>query len=149
MTFPDERRLLADIGQTYERLDPVPPDVLQAARGALSWRTLDAELAELTTDSRTGSPAGSTGPPRRLRFQCRTVTVELVIVETGQTRHIAGQLLPPAAAQVAVRSRGGEQGAEADAGGRFDVAAVPCGPVSVLCRLPAAERPVVTSWVVV
>ena len=47
----DDDRLLEEIGQLLRRADPVPSDVTLAARSALAWRRMDAELAELLYDS--------------------------------------------------------------------------------------------------
>jgi hypothetical protein len=150
MTSPDDIRLLGAVRAVFEELDPVPPEVLAAARGAYSWRTVDAELAELVLDSLTTSTAGvrSTSGPRLVTFEADRLTVEVEVGETGRTRRIVGQLVPPGRAIVAVRWARGEQTVEADELGRFAVDGVPAGPVSLLCRLAEApERPVVTSWV--
>jgi hypothetical protein len=51
-TWPDkERELLAEVARAAELADPVPPDVLEAARASLTWLRVDAELAELLADS--------------------------------------------------------------------------------------------------
>ena len=47
----EEERLLAELRQFGRMLDPVPAQVLFAARGSLAWRRLDADLAELSFDS--------------------------------------------------------------------------------------------------
>ena len=39
--------LLQPCRSIVARTDPTPPEVVAAARSALSWRTIDGELAEL------------------------------------------------------------------------------------------------------
>jgi hypothetical protein len=149
MTFPDDTELLADIRDVYDQLDPVPPEVVAAARGALTWLTIDADLAELTADSLIDSAAvRSAGAPRLVSFEADGLTVEVEVAETGDTRRLVGQLVPPGPAQVTVRSAGGEHTVEADELGCFAVEGIAPGPVSLLCRLPdSPDRPVVTSWI--
>jgi hypothetical protein len=43
--------LLVELRGLINRLDQVPENVDEAARAAYTWRTIDAELAELTRDS--------------------------------------------------------------------------------------------------
>jgi len=151
MTSPDDIDLLARIREVYDELDPVPPHVLDAARGALTWLTIDAELAELTVDSLAVSAAvRSSSGPRLVSFEAESLTVEVEVGETGDTRRLLGQLVPPSPAQVTVRSASGEQTVEADSLGRFTADGVAAGPVSLLCRLAGPpDRSVVTSWITI
>ena len=41
----------AELRALFARVDPVPPLLDDAARAAFTWRTVDAELAELMRDS--------------------------------------------------------------------------------------------------
>src|SRR5215468_8608540 len=82
--------------------DPVPPAALAAAKAALAWRDIDAELAELTRDSLTAPPLASVRgtPPRLLTFTTETVTIDLEVTdETGLVRML-GQLSPANSAEV-------------------------------------------------
>jgi hypothetical protein len=47
---PDEP-LVADLREYFARVDPVPPLVTEAAKAALGWRHLDADLTELLAGS--------------------------------------------------------------------------------------------------
>ena len=51
MSDQDDENLLAELRTLFERVDPVPPLVVQAAQAALAWRRIDAELAELLSDT--------------------------------------------------------------------------------------------------
>jgi hypothetical protein len=155
MNSADDIELLAQIREVYDRLDPVPPEVLDAARGALRWLTLGAALAELTADSLAGFAAvGSISRPRLVSFESAVLTVHVQIAGTGGSRRLAGQLVPPGAAHVTVRSPQAEHRAErtvqADESGCFTADGVAPGPVSLLCRLvDSPDRPVATSWVAI
>jgi hypothetical protein len=149
MTTPDDIDLLAKIREVYDELDPVPSQVLDAARGALTWLTVDAELAELTVDSLTETSAvrGNAGA-RLVTFEAQSLTVEVEVTETGDTRRLVGQLVPPGPAQVSVRTGNSAQTVQADSLGRFTVEGIPAGPVSLLCR-QAESREIVTSWITI
>jgi hypothetical protein len=154
MTSADDISLLAHIREIYDELDPLPPEVVTAARRALAWRTVDAELAELTLDSLTEQAAvrSSTGP-RLVSFEAESLTVDVEVGDTGDTgdtRRLVGQLVPPRPAQVTVRSASGEHTVEANDIGCFTAEGIAPGPVSLLCRVAdSPDRPVVTSWIAI
>jgi hypothetical protein len=47
MDGTDEEILAARLGMTLAIVDPAPPGLQEAAYQLLTWRTVDAELAEL------------------------------------------------------------------------------------------------------
>jgi hypothetical protein len=143
-----EDPLLTALHNVLSNADPVPPSVVEAARAAYVWRTIDAELAELTADSAM-STAGvrSSSAPRLLTFEGQGVEVEVEVAQTGSTRRLSGQLVPIGPAQVTVRWSGGTQETVADDLGRFAVERVPAGSVSLAVVRPGAEHPIVTSWI--
>ena len=64
----------AELRAIFSHVDPVPPLLDDAARAAFTWRTVDAELAELMRDSADASEeAGALvrggGGPRQLSFE--------------------------------------------------------------------------------
>ncbi len=48
---PDDDALMVELRHVVGRVDPIPEAVRIAARAAIEWRTLDAELAALVHDS--------------------------------------------------------------------------------------------------
>ena len=139
--------LLDELRALAARIDPVSDEALAAARSAIAWRTMDAELAELTADaSMDPQLAGvrSTGAPTLLTFESPTVTVEIEVLETATGRRLLGQLVPAARADVEVRHGGRTTVVEADEVGRFKVDDVVPGPVSLRCS--AGSRTVETDW---
>jgi hypothetical protein len=148
MAEPTTDPTFATLRSVVDRADPVPSTVIDAARAAYTWRSVDAELAELTTDSAMAA-AGvrSSFAPRLLTFEGAGVEVEVEVAQTGSTRRLSGQLVPVGPAQVTVRWSGGSWEATADDLGRFAVESVPAGSVSLLVLRIGAEHPIVTSWI--
>jgi hypothetical protein len=123
-------------------LPPVPERVLALGRAAFRWFEPAAALATLTSETR-ATPAGVRGSGTRLlTFAGARVSVEVEICG----REIVGQLVPPSAAEVVLRSPAGERGTRTDEAGSFALSEVPAGVVSLLFRLTDATS-VVTSWI--
>ena len=93
----------AELRAIFGHLDPVPQLLEDAARAAFTWRTVDAELAELMRDSAEAASEEEAGVlvrgrhgPRQLSFESPQLGIELEVTETGpRERRLAGQLLPP------------------------------------------------------
>jgi hypothetical protein len=116
--------------------------VLALGRAAFRWFEPAAALATLTSETR-ATPAGVRGSGTRLlTFAGARVSVEVEICG----REIVGQLVPPSAAEVVLRSPAGERGTRTDEAGSFALSEVPAGVVSLLFRLTDATS-VVTSWI--
>jgi hypothetical protein len=150
----DDAALLERLRALAGRVDPVPSRVEEGARAALTWRTIDAELMELTRDSaldRGGELAQvrSAGSARLLGFDAPDLTIELEITTGPRQRlQLVGQLVPPALAEIVVEHRGGTSRTESDAFGRFMLDDVSPGPARLRCRLLGAEpgREISTEW---
>ena len=80
-----------------------------------------------------------------MAFRTSGLVIELEITGSGESRRLAGRLIPGQSATVEIR---GGATVEADALGRF-TAAVPPGRVSLRCRLGTeSERArIATGWV--
>lgn len=152
---PADEALFAELKATISRIDPVPAGVEAAARAALSWRTIDAELAALTYDTlvegdRTVAAVRHSDTPRLLTFEGTTLSVEVEAIEVGQRRRLVGQLVPPQAAKVEIAHRGGEERVDADEIGRFAADDLLPGPVRVRCLTRGSGgRTFETPWIVV
>lgn len=156
---PDDDDLMAELRQVVAQVDPVPDAVRIAARAAIEWRTLEAELAALVHDSATDEPAlavrGAATGPRALTFEAAGLTIEVEAEpERGGdgTLRLVGQLVPPQPAGVAVRHGEELTAVHADERGRFAARGVAPGPVRLRCRLdaaPGAGRLVETAWLTI
>jgi hypothetical protein len=129
--------LMAELRALAVTLDPVPPEVVAAARSAIAWRTMDAELAELTADTSVEPQmAGvrSGDAPAMLTFEAPELTVEIEVIQVGEGRRLLGQLVPPGPGEVEIRHKSGRLAVTADELGRFSASDLAAGPVSLLCR---------------
>lgn len=135
----------AELRALFGRMDPVPPLLQDAARAAFTWRTVDAELAELMRDSAEQEEAallvrGAEGP-RQLSFESPRLGIELEVIATGpRERRLTGQLLPPESATVTIE-RPGEDGltVQSDELGRFVLDGLRAGAVRLHVALRGAQ----------
>ena len=148
MTRPnwdDDERLLQDLAQAVRATAPLARTVADQAEGALSWRTIDEELASLTFDSSL-EPVLETradpGEARVLVFTSSPLSVELEVLSD----QVVGQILPPSVGEIVIEtSDGAEYRVDADDLGFFELPSLPDGPVRLRCD--TATGRVVTDWV--
>lgn len=155
MTTPlDDDALLAELGGLFARVDPVPAEVTLAARSALAWRRMDAELAELLHDSALEAAPlagvrGTRGGWRTLTFETPDgLSIEIEITEERSKRSLMGQIVPPGPARVVMRFPGADVPTHADDLGRFQASDLRPGPISVRCEL-SDGRAIETGWVTI
>jgi hypothetical protein len=151
---PDNNELEQELRRVAARLDPVPPEVVQAAVDAYSWRDIDAELAELVFDSLLDADQATLvrGPPgaRLVSFKTPGLTVDVEVTSTGSGRDVMGQITPPQRVTVEIRHGAEIVTTDADELGRFRSASLQSGPMSL--RLHPAGSPraaVVTDWLAI
>jgi hypothetical protein len=150
---PDEL-LIAELRAFFTEADPVPPLVSETAKASLGWRRLEADLAELLSDSALEEEPfalarGSGAPARAVTFSSADVTIDIEVHVDGQARTLLGQLAPPAAASIEIQTAAAAvASAEADRLGRFRVRLPSGGPIR-LRVVNAGGPPVETSWITV
>ena len=141
--------LASRLGRVLARVDPVPSDVLAAARASKTWRTIDTELAALMYDSvvDSGELVGVRGGgARMLTFTSAEVTVELEVLDGG--RSLMGQVGGATGARLELCHADGSTPIEIDHIGHFSCRNVPPGPMSV--RVTESHGAVTqTEWVVI
>jgi hypothetical protein len=132
--------------------DAVPRAVTDAAKAAFGWRRIDAELAELLSDSALDAePALARGEAlvRSVTFSAGKTIVELEIHQDRDRRTLLGQLSPAATWTVEVQQAGGGSAAESvrsDLLGRFRIALEHGGTIRL--RLSGANDAVIeTAWI--
>jgi hypothetical protein len=154
---PDERTI-AELRAMAARVDPVPQLVLDSAKAVLGWRRLDADLAELLSDTALDrEPAGmalargTDAPVRAVSFGAGDLVIELEIHRDGDRRNLLGQLLPAAPVRIELQALGRPRAlaAESDSFGRFRIKLAAGGPVR-LRIVPQGPGPEFeTSWITV
>jgi hypothetical protein len=145
----NDDELLLDLRRALAR-PPIDERVVEAARLAFAWRSVDAdlELAQLVYDSYVDENHNvrSVARPaqRALSFQGECHGVEVELSDTG----IDGQLTPPLGAEVTLMTaRGIFATATTDPIGCFTMPPAPSGPIRFECS--TAGRRMITEWVTV
>jgi hypothetical protein len=141
---PDDA-LFEELKDALTQADSVPDDVLAAAKESFTWRTIDAELAELVFDSAMEEVAGVRGEgaaERQLTFRAADLEIEIMV----DGRQVTGQLVPPQEATVELAAGGSTQASAVDEFGAFSFDDVPAGPVRLTCRV--GDTAVTTEWTV-
>lgn len=131
--------LLAALRAAAADREPVPEDVLAAARAAFSWRLIDGELAELVGDSALElALAGTRGgqDSRLVTFEVPGGTaLELEATRVGGSIRLIGQVVPGRPGTADVEHTGGSVAVEIDEIGRFAAHGIAPGPMRVKLRL--------------
>jgi hypothetical protein len=141
--------LLSAVGEMFDEVDPVPPEVVQAGYAAFTWRTIDAELAELAEDSRLAGAGSVRGTDTRLlTFEAPSVNVVVEVTEIGDRRKLVGQLIPACSDTLRIEHPAGATTVTVDEQGLFSADALPAGPARVALNTPGGGA-VITSWVTV
>jgi hypothetical protein len=149
----DHEKLLEELRLLVNLVDPVPAEVTKFADAALGWRRIDAELAELLSDSALESAASAAAirggeSARSVTFRSRDLEIYLEIQTGDGGVIILGQIAPAGHALVEVE-RDDESKLAATAAddlGRFRVELAKAGRVRL--RVTRDEQtPVETSWI--
>lgn len=150
---PDDA-LLAELRRIASIVDPVPQALVTAGRESLTWLRVDAELAELLSDSivddeRLALVRSSEGV-RSVTFEADGITIELDVLEDGAQRTLVGQLVPPGVAEIEVQTSDASTTVTADEHGRFRAEHVPAGRMRLrVTGHPASATPTETSWITI
>ncbi len=138
---PDDEELLRELRTAAALHDPPPGQLPDYLEGLLSWRDVDAELAELVADSRELTGAVRNGREEvLLRFEASPFAITFSAVPDGAGKlRLFGQIEPPTAGEILVVQRAvtepdgeaSELQAWCDQGGRFEAYPVRHGRISV------------------
>lgn len=150
---PDEM-LLEELRRIASVVDPIPEALVSAGRESLTWLRVDAELAELLSDSIVDDErlalVRSTGSARAVTFEADGFTIELDILGDGAHRTLVGQLVPVGTAEIEVQTTEAATMVTADTHGRFRAENVPAGRMRLrVTGHPAAAGPAETSWITI
>ena len=150
---PDEL-LLDELRRIAAVVDPIPEALVHAGRESLTWLRVDAELAELLSDSIVDDSrlelVRSSGGVRAVTFEADGFTIELDILGDGAHRTLVGLLVPAGAAEIEVQTSDASTPVTADEHGRFRAENVPAGRMRLrVIGHPASAAPTETSWITI
>jgi hypothetical protein len=150
---PDDP-LLGELRELFAQSDPVPALVTETAKASLGWRRLDADLAELLSDSLdAGSYAGVRGAAtvRAVSFAAGALTIDVEIRGDGPSQILLGQLSPITETTVQVQTASAPEPAEvrSDQLGRFRATVAAGSSIRLRVAMGDPDRPVwiETSWI--
>jgi hypothetical protein len=139
--------IIALLAEALERADPVPAHVMDNSRAAFTWRTIDAELAELVFDSAFhSSGVRSEELNRQVTFRASDVEIEIMVLE-DRGRRLVGQLVPARDATIELVGEDGKRSAKSDRLGRFSFDRLGVGPTRLTVLGADGHRVVQTDWV--
>lgn len=149
--------MMAELRAFLAEADPVPPLVKDTAKASLGWRRLDADLAELLSDSALVEEAlavarGTDAPARAVTFSATGLTIDIEVHTEEEGRTLLGQLSPPLAGTIEIQRTGETPiSADIDRLGRFRVRLPEGGRIRlrVLGAGADARAPIETSWITV
>lgn len=140
----DDTALEAELRQAARLFDPPPVRARRAAEAAFTIRSVDAELATLTFDSRAAAGAVRTGSPGRLlTFTAGPVSIDVELVPDGGEAGLIGRVDCTGPVRVDIRTPAGTTTVTTDDLGRFTSGPLGRGPVSLRCDL---DPDIVTEW---
>ena len=154
MTGRDPEELLLELRRIASVVDPIPEALVRAGRESLTWLRVDAELAELLSDSIVDDErlalVRSSGGVRAVTFEADGFTIELDILGDGAHRTLVGLLVPAGTAEIEVQTGGVPIVVTADTYGRFRAENVPEGRMRLrITGHPEAAGPAETSWITI
>jgi hypothetical protein len=144
----DDDQLLAALRQAVRARQAVPPEFVEAGRSAFAWHNIDAELAQLTYDSRRDreyevSLRAEAASIRALTFTSAHLTIELEVTQDS----LVGQVVPAQAGTITARPRqGAETSVAVDEIGCFSIRPLPAGQFRLHC-LTVAGLETLTGWI--
>ena len=145
--WSDDDQLMADLAEAVRAAGSVPPEVVSAAKAVFDLRTLDAELAQLTYDSRldpelVGALRSDKLSVRSLVFGLGEQSLDLDVLPDT----LVGQITPALAGLITVEARDGRTvRGDIDDTGMFSVGWTGSGEIRL--HVDLHDRPgFVTEW---
>ena len=141
-----DRAVLADLARVLDAVEPLPEHMVDIAKAALAWRTIDAELARLVHDSAVDEPELLVRGDSERVLSFATGDVRIDVEYTGG--QLVGQVSP--AGEIVVELARDEGGpfvsTTTDEFGAFIIDDVAPGPLTIMCRDCGGAWRVRTQW---
>jgi len=147
---PDDAALLARLGDVARMADPIPDAVRAFGRASFGLLRLDAELAELVSDSEEmlAGVRSATSDVRLLTFEADDVVIEAQVSTSGTKRSVLGQVLETEAAAGVIYLETADDSQDdvtLDELGSFRFDDLPVGTVRLVVTL-AGGKSIATRW---
>lgn len=139
--------LLGVLASLLDETEAVPDELTKAARAALTWRTVDVELAELLYDSAVDPDpvlVRDTAVARLFAFAGGELSVDVEL----QGDQLVGALSPPRECAIELQQPPTIRRAHSDEAGMFRLSDVQHGPTRLVVRDTDGAEVVATAWVV-
>jgi hypothetical protein len=142
----DDEQLLGALRESMRARRVVPEAFVDTGKSSFAWHNIDAELAQLTYDSRREPAVGlrsETASIRALTFTSAHVSLEVEVTESS----LLGQVIPPQAGTLETQTGAGSiTSTPVDEIGCFAVEPIPASPFRLRCRA-ADGSDVLTGWI--
>ena len=145
-TNHQDDKLISLLRRGFHGSDPTPADVTEFAKAALSWRNVDAELAQLTFDSVDDTTAvRGVAVARMLAFESGDLMIDLE--HDPASGYLRGQLEPAGQMAIELHVLDTVLVTESDELGRFAFDGIHSGPFALVIRFEGDEA-VKTEWII-
>ncbi len=151
----DDEGLLAALREMLGQQGTASGWSVELAKGSYGLRTIDTELAALTSDSEFStarSQLRADGGPRLVVFDAESLSVEIEIEPGNRAERwqLIGQLIPAGTARIQLRRglQAEHAWVDADDRGRFAVADLVSGPLSLIC-VRQGQPATATAWITI
>jgi hypothetical protein len=143
----DDEQLLAALREAVKARRAVPSWFVETGKSAYAWHNIDAELAQLTYDSRTDADAmtaarSETATIRALTFTSAHLSIELEVADGS----LFGQVVPPQAGALETHTKEDVTTSPVDEAGFFTLEPIPPGPFLLRFRTTGGAY-VMTGWI--
>jgi hypothetical protein len=142
----DDEQLLGALRESMRARRVVPEAFVDTGKSSFAWHNIDAELAQLTYDSRREPAVGlrsETASIRALTFTSAHVSLEVEVTESS----LLGQVIPPKLGTLETRSGAGTiTSTPVDEIGCFAVEPIPASPFRLRFRTEDGAD-VLTGWI--
>ena len=147
MTTDDE--LLERLRHVLDAVDEPRTRATDAAKAAIGWRDIDAELAQLVFDSRVDDAEpelvmrGNPAETHQLTFSTDEITIDIALTNGG----LVGQVIPIGSATVELVQRNAEPRlTHTDEFGAFSIDRIEAGPTTIVVRSTDGGWSVRAAW---
>ena len=147
-TSQHEERLLSVLRRGLDESDAAPADVKDFAKAALSWQTIDADLAQLTYDSIEESNTATVrgvAVARMLAFESGGWTIDLE--HDPVTGRLMGQIEPAKLVTIELHVLDTVLVSDTNEQGLFFFEGIQSGPFALVIRFEGDDT-VKTEWVI-